>query len=132
MPIETWSVSKRYKEFLELNDEVKGDVARTSSLRSNFLLMQLCKKYEVVKGFSFPKKTVVGKMKPVRLIFRNNFKIRIVCSLMKLPQETIEKRRKKLEQFLQKLLTTQLENDFLVRQFLALNNRGISILNRCT
>jgi hypothetical protein len=89
VPIETWSVSKRYKEFLELNDE-------------------LCKKYEVVKGFSFPKKTVVGKMKP----------------------ETIEKRRKKLEQFLQKLLTTQLENDFLVRQFLALNNRGISILNR--
>ena len=23
VPIETWSVSKRYKEFLELNDEVK-------------------------------------------------------------------------------------------------------------
>jgi len=82
----SWVVSRRYRQFYDLHEKLQ-------------------QKYALVKGFDFPKKKIVGSLKP----------------------KTVNKRKMKLESYLQKCIASQLEQDPLLREFLELQRQGAKL-----
>lgn len=87
----SWVVSRRYRQFYDLHEKLQ-------------------QKYALVKGFDFPKKKIVGSLKP----------------------KTVNKRKMKLESYLQKCIASQLEQDPLLREFLELQRQGAKLKSNYT